>query len=786
MIKSVIRNFLSVLRRYKMAMFLNIAGLSMAFAAFIIILMQVNYEYTFDRCHSTSERVFRAELNRTGGFSLILPRGFVESVISSSPHIEAGTLINPFISPIYFTFTENDEKKGFREAIQTCHPNITRVFDFHLVAGDPECLNDPEKAIIPESMARKMFGSELAVGKVLHAEESIWSKEKENLTIGAVYRDFPENTQLKNLIYTAIDENYMRTNFQASNFICYLLLDDKANAEEVAGNFNRTFDFEKIDDLELQILLRPLQDIYYLNEGADGRIVRGGSIETTRLLFFIAILIMLVALINYTNFSTALTPVRIKSINTQKVLGSSDKVLRHSLLLEAAILAMVSWGISLFIIWIINRTTTLPFVNADMRLNANMPILLLSGVVAVVTGVIAGLYPSRYIVSFPPALVLKGSFGLSPTGRRMRTALICIQFVVSITLIVSAGIVQLQNNYMRNYSLGFDKDQIAVVGLNGQLYNQHREAYVNKLKQFPGIEDVAFSMEKAGSQDGYGTYSEEYNGESFSYYMFPVSPNFLRVMGIPVTEGRDFSPADEQSEEFAMIFNKEAHESLRMETGATFSKWFKGRAIGFTDEVKFTSLRQGDGNIAFVSGNIPMQLTISYIRLQAGTDVHAAVSHIQKTMKEIDPAFPFNIEFYDTIFDHLYQKEVNLRSLITLFSLLAILLSLVGVFGLVVFETQYRRKEIAIRKVHGSTIAQILEMINKQYIYIILACFLIASPIAWFAISKWLEGFAYKTPVHWWVYAIALFIVLGITLATVTFQSWRAARSNPVDCLKSE
>jgi len=769
-----------------MAMFLNILGLSMAFAAFLIILMQVNYEQTFDTCHPSSGRIFRAELNRTGSFSVILPRAFIESILASSPHIEAGTLVNPFISPVYFTYTANGEKKGFRESIQTCHPEIIQVFDFPLISGNPNCLKDPEKIIIPESMAKRMFGDELAVGKTLRAEEMIWSKSNDNFTVGAVYRDFPENTQLRNFIYTAIDEDYMRSNFSASNFICYLLIDDPTNAQKVTDNFNQTFDFKNIDEPDQRILLRPMTDIYYLNQGADGRLFKGGSKETTQLLFFIAIMIIVVAMINYTNFSTALAPIRIKSINTQKVLGSSDSSLRRSLLVEAILLAFVSWLVSLFIVWLLGKTGSLPFVNADIRLQSNIHLLILTGIIAILSGLLAGIYPSYYMLSFPPALVLKGSFGLSASGRKMRTALIGIQFVVSIALIICSGMVQMQNDYMRNYSVGFDKDQIAVVRLNGELYKNNKEAYVNKLKQFPGIDDVAFSSEKVGSQDVYSTNGDTYNQQEFNYHMHMVSPNFLKVMGIPVIEGRDFLPSDEQSDEVIIIFNKETQESVGMEVGAVFDRWYKGRVIGFTDNVKFSSLRERERNTAFVTGKIVPTLLISYIRLNSGTDVHAAVKHIKTTINEIDPSYPFDVEFYDSIFNHLYQREVNLRSLIILFGLLAITLSLVGVFGLVVFDIQYKMKEIAVRKVHGSTITEILEMINKKYIYIVVVCFILAAPLSWFFISKWLEGFAYKTPIHWWLFVLALVVVLIVTLMTVTFQSWRAAVANPVDSLKSE
>ena len=784
--KTILRNFLSVLRRFKMATFLNVAGLAVAFAAFIVILIQVNYERSFDRCHPTAERVFRVELETPGTFGLILPRGFVETVIQSSPHIEAGSLIYPYNSAIYFSVMENGEKIGYREPVYTCNPEITRVFDFPILEGDIDCLKDPDKLILPESIARKIFGDQPAVGKMLHAEENVETKDNREYTVGAVYKDFPGNTQMRNLIYTAIGPTFQRDNFEASNFACYVLLDNAESAQDVVDNFNANFDFTKLGNKGLQLKLTPLTAIYYLNESQDGMIFRSGNNEVTLLLFFIALLIIIVAAINFTNFSTALTPLRIKSINTQKVLGSSDRLLRNALLAEAAIVSLIAWSISLVLVWMLGRATALPFVEADLSILKNLPIVLITGGVALITGVVAGLYPSWYVTSFPPALVLKGSFGLSPSGRKLRTILVSVQFIVSILLIIGASFVQLQNDYMRSFSLGFDKDQIAIVELSGELYNKHHEKYVNRLKEFPDIEDVAFAMEKVASKDGYSTNGAVLKQKEFHFFMIMTSPNFLRVMGIPVEEGRDFSLSDELSEEPVYIFNETAKLAVNMEQGDILQSWIPGRIIGFTGNVKFTSLRNGENNIAFVVSKMPYPMSVSYIRLKAGSDVHAAVNHIRKTLADLDPAYPFDVQFYDTIFNHLYHKEENLRSLITVFSILAIIISLVGVFGLVVFDTQYRRKEIGVRKVHGATNSEILKMLNRSYIYIVLVCFALATPIGYYGIKKWLESFAYKTPMYWWVYLAALTIVLVITIGTVTFQSWRAANANPVDSLKAQ
>ena len=782
--KTIIRNFINVLTRFKVATILNVAGLAVAFAAFIVILIQVNFEWMFDRCHPTSDRIYRVELTPAVGLNTILSRGLVEAVIQSSPHIEAGTLLTPSFGEIYLTTEKKDgERLGFEETITTCHPTLPSIFQFPLIEGDLNCLDEPEKVMIPESLAMRLFGKGVsAVGKSLHAEQAVWTKSQTLFTIGAVYKDFPDNTQLKNVIYTSIDPDYEINNFDASNWICYLLLDQSSSAGGVMDSFNRHFDFSKIGRPEVRVQLVPLTDIYYLDEPNNYSMSRKGNLEVTVLLLGLAILIIFVAAINFTNFSTALTPLRVRSINTQKVLGSSYRILRGSLLIEAVLISLIAWLIGLWIVWGLDRTVALPFLEADLDFSVNIPVIVVSGLIAMLTGIIAGLYPSYYVTSFPPALVLKGSFGLSPVGRKLRMVLIGFQFVVSILLIILSCFMGIQSHYIRNFSLGFDKDAIAIVELNPTLYDKHHTTYVDRLKGYPGIEDVAFSTAKVGAGDNYSYNTVTYKDQEFTYFNIRVSSNFFQVMGISVAEGREFSKADEGSENVVYIFNRAAHIGANMKEGDNFHD---GR-IGFTDHVKFTSLRDGENNIAFSCMSSKKTMPVSYIRLKAGTDMFAAVDYIRETLKGLDSAYPFDVEFYDEIFDNLYHKEDALRDMITVFGLLAIILSLVGVFGLVVFDTQYRRKEIGIRKVHGATVGEILRMFNKSYVRIVIVCFVIAAPVAWLGVEKWLENFAYKTPVYGWVFLLALVVVCFITLLTVSFQCWRAANANPVDSIKTE
>ena len=608
------------------------------------------------------------------------------------------------------------------------------------------------------------------------------------LRIGGVYKDFPENTQLKNVIYTEMSPDYALTNWISSNYFCYVMLDPSASPKEVAENFDAHFDYSKqYGDMakDIHAELVPLTDIYYMNEDSSGSLVKSGSAEKARLLMLIAFLVIIVAGINFTNFSTSLAPLRIKSINTQKVLGSSAGILRASLLFEAVGISLLAFLCSLFIVWGLGHMGWLYFVQADTTLTAYPGLVGGLAVLSVIIGLIAGIYPSLYMTSFPPALVLKGSFGLSSSGKKLRTALIGFQFIVSIVLIISAMFVRQQNRFMQKYSLGFDKDQVVVVELNRNIMHDHKDSYVGGLKEYPGIEDVAFSVYELSKEDDMIDleYARHEDKDVF-FKVFYASENFLSVMDIQVEEGRDFTREDLNKAQSDYIINPAAERDFHLHPGDRFND---RTVLGVSKDFRFNSCRIASSPFVFALNNdIPNPKLVSYIRFNSKTNLQEAVAHVRETLKEIDPTFPFEISFYNTILNNLYQKEQTLGKLISLFGIMAILISIVGVFGLVLFETQYRRKEIGIRKINGATTGQILLMFNKTYIQIVSVCFIISIPIAWMGTQQWLENFAYKTPLHLWVFIVAFLIILSVTIGTVTFRNWQAANENPVNSVKSE
>ena len=794
--KLMIRNLLYLFKRFKTAVVLNLFGSTIAFAAFLLIVMHADYEMNYDAMHSKSGRTFRLEANH-GEFehNAIHCLMFSDAFVNSSAHITDYSYRYPFYGgERYCQIDEVDdqgEAKVFKENFQLCLPNISDVFDFHMKEGSVECLSIPGSVLIPESVAKRLFDKQSAIGKRIRMSGSSgWQPVSTTiLTIGGVYKDFPGNTTVQNRIYVPMDQlDLLKSSWQMYANEIYVTLDDPLNKEEVLDHFNKTFDFAKSQmgsAQEIALRLTPLKDVYYTHDTTFDFNPKGHR-ETNYVLLGIAFLILFIAGINFTNLTTSLIPLRLKTINTHRVLGCSIYKLRAISLIESIVICLISYILALFIVNDLSYTPIANWVDADIRLSQYKGLILLTALIAILTGCLAGLYPAIRSTSYAPALVLKGSFGLSPKGKKVRVALIGFQYTVSIALIIVTLFMGLQNHFMTSSEqLGFNKDQVAIVNLTPEIYAKHKPQYIQKLKDYPGIEDVAFSVYELSKEDDMIDleYARHEDKDVF-FKVFYASENFLSVMDIQVEEGRDFTREDLNKAQSDYIINPAAERDFHLHPGDRFND---RTVLGVSKDFRFNSCRIASSPFVFALNNdIPNPKLVSYIRFNSKTNLQEAVAHVRETLKEIDPTFPFEISFYNTILNNLYQKEQTLGKLISLFGIMAILISIVGVFGLVLFETQYRRKEIGIRKINGATTGQILLMFNKTYIQIVSVCFIISIPIAWMGTQQWLENFAYKTPLHLWVFIVAFLIILSVTIGTVTFRNWQAANENPVNSVKSE
>ncbi|WP_029905004.1 ABC transporter permease [Prevotella sp. 10(H)] len=777
--KFILRNFLYVLRRFKSATILNIFGLSVAFASFMIIMMQVDHDVNFNKNVKDFDRIFRAEVAYESGAHTVIARPLAELLFESSPAIVAGTFTDPGPGNRLFKVTDkNGTKNIFLENSFKVSEFYADVFHFDMLEGSDKALSEPNKLLIPESVAKKIFGEQSALNQQMESEE------KTVYTIGGVFKDFPKNSSLRNVIYYKIDDNENKDNWGNQNYSVFIRVSSPEVVTGLFENMKKKMPSDMIKDLHssnINLRFTSLEESYYIKNVSFDSFPKS-SRQTIAVLFAIAFVIVIIAGVNFTNFSMALTPARIKSINTQKVMGATTTQLRRTLLIEAICTSLIAFILSILLVKLITYTPLTELLNADMNLSNQIPVISISAVLSLGIGLLSGIYPAFYMTSFPPALVLKGSFGLSDKGKTMRSILIGFQFVASLALIISAGLMNMQNRFMQNSPLGYDKEALIIVNSNNKLV-ENWDLFKNKIRTYSEIENASNATAVLGSGEHYMGWGRKYKDNDINFQCIRVEYDFLDMMDIEIKEGRNFRQSDSDLKQGVFIFNERAKKEFNLELNA----WVDStEIIGFVPDIKFTSFRISVNPMAFYVDKHFTWFAYAYIKTKKNANPYTAMEHVKSALQTVDPEYPYNVYFYDDVFNRTYIKETNLSKLITTFSLIAILISIVGVFGLVIFESEYKRKEISIRKVLGSSIKEILILFNKTYVKILAICFIIAAPIAYYIIDRWLENFAYRMPIPWWVFPASAVLIFIIVAITVTWQSWRTAISNPVDSLKNE
>ena len=793
--KTILRNLFYTLKRFRTASVLNLLGLSTAFAAFMLIMMKASYEYNFDTCYPDSDRLVMLNFGEEKDNSItLLPRGPIDFLIQQVPGIEYGTIYAPCWQKQAFC-TNPENPQYFYETPWAVYPDFGKVIGLQFVKGSDKDMDKPESIIISESYAHKLFPKGNALGSYLYTEGNTGLVAGiDKFRICGIFKDLPENCQFKNDIFIRMSD-FQKDDCGSMNFFAFFRLKPGVSATDInsqieASGANKRLNI--VDKGNQRLYVFPIQKLYY--DMSASYYLKTGNRNTMILLVSIGLLIIIIACINLINFSTALAPVRMRSINTQKVLGSPVNQLRIGLISETIAIVLIGWLLSLFIVWILTHMKLLSLIGFTPSFFTYLPVILISGGIALLTGIIAGLYPAWYMTSFPPALMLKGNYALSAKGRLFRTLLTSFQYIISFALLVCATFIWQQNQYMKIQDTGFARDEIVIAGLphKGQELSQFT-TFKHELEKFPEFKGTAYVSTKLGASDVYSMTGSKYEGEEFYHYEIRVSPDFGEVMGFKLLEGRFFLASDTiSSNKYTYCLGtKRIKDEQHIPTDTPFrgnhSK--SNYIVGYIDDVIFTSSRVNAFAYSPFLFTVESQLTklpYAYIRIKAGSDVSTALRHIHETAEKIFPGYPVEVNFFNTYYQQLYEKETNQQYMVTLFSLLAIIISLVGVFGLTIFETAYRRKEIGIRKVYGAKTSDILWNFNRTYLRIITICSIIASPFAWFFMDKWLQNFIIRINLSPWVFLIAFAIIIILTLTIVTIQNYRAATSNPTENLKIE
>ena len=737
---------MKIFRKTGVSTVINVIGMGVALAAAMILMVQVRWDTTYDKDFEGHEQVFRMENNwiDQGLFSTHISRPFIETARDASPNIEAvGTISNQGEQIFY---REGDKESAITIPAVLVDSTMFSVFPFEWVEGSAKDFTVPGNAVLNETFAKMIFGEESAIGKTLHTG-NISSR------IIGVFKNTPRNYSMHCGIIANIGDNNLEE-FSEWSYGSFFKLKDPSLAKETEDAIYTALKEYISSDEETQAEWRNGFRISQIHEAHFERDVKADVPSANK-----AITITLAA-------AFAEIPFRIKNINTRKVLGEGRGSLIGRQLAHAGLIALAAFGVACLTVHIVSGTSWASYVSDSLKLKDIPGILALTLCVALVSAVVAGIAPALYSTSQPAALVLKGSYGTSVKGRALRNALVAIQFVLSFIFIIMALYVSVQTKYMIRKDMGFSQARVLQVWCGYHAGGQH-EALESQLLQNPSIEAVTFADNLLVSDQKMGWGRTGDDGKQVFFEVLPVTDDFLRFFGLQVLEGRDFQASD---------------------IGGHVDKT---EIVGIVKDFNFKSLQHPmEPLMLLVWGKTQWRdFSVMYVRMAPEADFKEVSEFIKKSVCEFDQTREpdqVNVRHLDEWIENMYKEEESLGKLITIASFVALLIAIIGIIGLVFFETQFLRKEIAVRRVNGATVESILGMINRKYLIMAGISFLIASPVAYLIITNWRKGFAYQAPVPVWIFIAALAFVAAVTFGVVTLQSWRAANANPVDSLKNE
>lgn len=793
MLKNYFKIAFRNLWRHRVFSLINILGLTVGMTACFLIFLYVRFELSYDKFHSKGDRIYRIVCDIKTPTEIMHPGGPSWAV---GPHLVGG-----FPQVEAAVRTTDDEllvRKGnvkFQEKNSLwADSSFFKVFDFKLIKGNPKtALNEPLSIVFSESAVKKYFGDKDPIGQtVLLTGDGFTAK------ITGVMKDIPENSMIKADMIVSMNTLTRKLNpgldDQWGNYgnRTYVLLRPGANAaafEKQIPAFLEKMNGTEMKQLNMYptLILEKFRDAYLRSDRNDSN---SGSIKNVYIFSIIAVFILLIACFNFINLTTARSAERAKEVGIRKVVGAGRQQLTRQFIGESVLICMIA-----FILTIAVAASLLPSFNqlAGKTLSRgvfdNMSFIGILFLASIGIGVLAGIYPALVLSSFKPVTVLKGRFTTGTKGILLRKGLVISQFTISITLIIATIIVYLQMSFMRNQDLGFNKDQMMVINSNG---DPARDAFMHAVSSLPNVKSVSMSSSVPGGGN-MGAYSKIQNAKGdmqiANLDLYFVDFDYLKQFDIKMVAGRSFSRDFMTDTTHAMILNEAAvkmfsYRSPQDAVGRDFNQWGReGKIIGVMKDFHFKSLQEV---IKPLSMRIePNGCSLISIKV-SGNNLPGTISSIENKWNSLIPARPFSYFFLDEYFDKQYRSEQRFGKLFLNFAILAIIISCLGLLGLASYSTMQRTREIGIRKVLGASVGNIVNLLSKDFLRLVGIAVIIASPIAYFSMHKWLLDFAYRIPISWWIFVIAAVTATLIAIITVSFQAIKAAVSNPVKSLRSE
>jgi putative ABC transport system permease protein len=794
--------------RQKMYSAIKVGGLAAGIAACLLIALYIQRELSYDKHYAEGDRIYRIVRESTfkgeHGIGVHFPAPLANALQEDYPDFEK---VGHYNDGEYFGAGSNELRRAehpestHEEGFVFMNQPLLDILELHFIQGSPEhALTEPNTIVITRRKAVKFFPGEDPLGKliILNNDDSRLFK------VTGVIEDFPTRSHLHyDFLMTLAGREFSpgeQTNWRNSNYIDYVRVRPGTNIPAVeaklAAVLKKYFlpytlksgaDAEEIGWLNsFSFKLQPVKDIYINREGINDSLEHG-DIRYIWLFGSIAGFILLIACINFINLSTAKSANRAKEVGLRKVVGSARGNLIRQFLTESLLYSFFSFALGLALAYLL-----LPYFNNLIAKSLNFPwkeVWLLPVLVsaAILVGIIAGLYPSVYLSSFKPVHVLKGNVSRGSKNSTTRSLLVVFQFTVSIVLIIGTIVISRQMNYILTKKVGFDKEQMLILQGTHTL-GDNIVVFKNELVRLADVNHATISgfLPVSGSKRNNGGMWKEGMPEEdrVSSQHWAVDHDYIKTMGFTIIDGRDFSfeiPSDSQ----AMIINKSMVTALGLDNpiGEHLFNW-KGKwtVIGVVEDFHFESMKQTIQPMAMYIGRSPNTISVKVNT----ADMASAIQSISKLWKKFSPHQPIRFTFLDQRYARMYDDVKRTGNIFTSFALLAIVVACLGLFALSAFMVEQRGKEISIRLILGASVKSIFKLLTQNFIALVLISFIVAVPIAWYLMQKWLQDYVYKIAIGWEIFALAGALALMVALLTVSYQSLRAAATNPVDNLKSE
>lgn len=784
-------------RRYRIATLLNLFGLSVAVATFYLFMTQVIYNRTYNHNLNDYEHTYRLEIysNLFGdNWGCSICRPFV-TMLRDIPQVKSAVYYSPYVNQ---TDVKVNNRTITMPVVYMSKPGI-EFFTGKLISGSSKSWGTGATAIVNRSNAEKMFGTANAVGKTF---EAINNNDGGTIpvTVVGVSEDMPDNCTVSNGLYICDNESRM-TDWSEWSYCIFLRLADGTNPKKVERAIKLAFmkandisekEFDK--EVKMNFRITPVDDIYFSGIGLQDK----GNRSLVDVLTVASVFVLFIALLNLLNFSLSEVPMRMRGINTRRVMGASVGVLRLKMIMESVLFAFVGLVVGVLLVVAFQRSEAcMKLVSGDISFSAHWLLVAVMAASALLVGALAAVVPAFYSTSFAPALVLKGSFGLSPRGRQLRLAIMAVQFCVAFVLAIYIGVMSSQSSYIFNCDYGFNKNEVFYTWLSDEA-KAKRETIRTELKKLPFVENVGFAQKAIGSGDQYMGWGRGSGEHGMSLQVLPCDYEYPQTMGLKILECRNFNEADMKTG--AYVLNKAAMQQYKwLAVGDSIGRqneWGPTSnylIVGVCNNFKLKSMRNDNSRVAvaFIIFGPDMEqwgdrCNQVFVRVAKGQDKVEAKRRITDVLNRLDASQKYEMNFLDNDLQQTYVDEFRFISQVKFFAIICIIITIIGVFSLTMFETEYRRKEIGIRKVMGSSVGSIVRLFAMRYTVPLVVSFVVAAPVGWWLSMQWLQSFAEHTPLHWWLFPLSFVGVSAVVIATVVAQSWRVATQNPVESIKTE